>query len=145
VAAGKRLAFELEVYTFQIDFAGHVSNIVYVQWMEIGRTRLLEAIGLPIDQLVREGIAPILASTEITYLDPLHLGDRVRVELWLLELRHASALIEFRFYKNGHILAASGLQKGLFVHIDSKRPYRMPVEMRARFAPYLAPGEPDQG
>lgn len=142
---GKRLEFELEVYTFQIDFAGHVSNIVYVQWMEIGRTRLLEAIGLPIEHLMEEGIAPILASTEIAYREPLYLGDRVRVELWISELRRASALIEFRFYKNGSALAASGLQKGLFIHLDSKQPHRMPPEMRARFAPYVAPASPGQG
>lgn len=26
-----------KLYTFHIDFAGHVSNVVYVKWMEIGR------------------------------------------------------------------------------------------------------------
>ncbi len=138
MARVKKVEFELEIYTFQIDFANHVSNIVYVQWMEIGRTRLLAAIGLPIEQLTRVGIAPVLASTEIAYQEPLYLGDRVRVEVWISELRRASARLAFRFYKNGDVRVASGSQKGLFIHLDTKRPYRMSDEMRARFAPYLA-------
>jgi acyl-CoA thioester hydrolase len=133
----KKVEFALDVYTFQIDFANHVSNIVYIQWMEIGRTRLLEAVGLPIDGLTRQGIAPILAKTEIAYLEPVYLGDRVRAEVWVSELRRASARIAFRFYKNDGVLAASGSQKGLFIHIGSKRPYRMSPEMRAGFLPYV--------
>ena len=134
----KKVDFELEIYTFQIDFVGHVSNIVYVQWMEVGRAKLLEAMGLPIGQLASEGITPVLTRTEIAYREPLFLGDRVRVEMWISEMRHASVRIEFRFYKDGDVLAASGSQKGLFIYRDSMRPYRMTGEMRARFGPYLA-------
>jgi len=134
----KKVEFALEIYTFQIDFANHVSNIVYIEWMEIGRTKLLEAVGLPIDQLTREGIAPVLAGTEIAYKEALYLGDRVRAEVWLSELRRASARLAFRFYKDGDVLAAAGSQKGLFIHLDSKRPYRMDDAMRARFLPYLS-------
>jgi acyl-CoA thioester hydrolase len=130
--------FEPEIYTYQIDFAGHVSNIVYIQWMEMGRTKLLEAMGLPIAQLTTDGIGPILVHTEIAYKEPLYLGDSVRVEVWVSELRRASALLEFRFYKDGEILAASGSQKGLFIHLDSKQPYRITAAMRERFLPYVA-------
>lgn len=133
----KKVSFGLEIYTYQIDFVGHVSNIVYIQWMEIGRAKLLEAMGMAIDELASEGIAPVLVGTEITYKEPLYLGDQVRVEIWISELRRASALIEFRFYKNGDVLAASGSQKGLFIHRESKRPYRLTSDMRARFAPFL--------
>ena len=45
-----KVVFDQEIYTFHIDFAGHVSNIVYVQWMEIGRLKLLEAVGLPVQR-----------------------------------------------------------------------------------------------
>jgi acyl-CoA thioester hydrolase len=134
----KKIEFDLDIYTFQIDFANHVSNIVYIQWMEIGRTKLLEAVGLPIEHLTAEGIAPILAHTEISYKEPLYLGDQVRVEVWVSDLRRASAQIACRFYRGGNVLVASGFQKGLFIHLDTKEPYRMSAEMRARFLPYMA-------
>jgi acyl-CoA thioester hydrolase len=133
----KKVEFELPIYTYQIDFAGHVSNIVYVQWMEIGRTRLLEAVGLPVEHVAESGFFPVLVSTEIDYKVPLYLGDSVRVEIWLSELKRASARVEHRFYKNGDTLAASGSQRGLFVDLESMRPYRLPREMRAAFEPYL--------
>ena len=134
----KTISFELPIYTYQIDFLGHVSNIVYVQWMEIGRHRLLEDMGLPIDRIAGEGIVPVLVYTEIDYRTPLFLGDRVRLDMWLSELRHASARIEFRFHRNGETLTALGSQRGLFVHRETMRPYRMPREFREAFEPYLA-------
>ena len=131
------ISFELPIFTYQIDFVGHVNNAVYVQWMEVGRHKLLEAAGLPIEQIAEAGIVPILASTEITYRVPLLLGDRVRVEMWISELRRASARIEFRFYRNGDELAASGSQRGLFAHRDSMKPYRWTHEIRAAFEPFV--------
>jgi acyl-CoA thioester hydrolase len=134
----KKLEFDVEAYTFQIDYVGHVSNIVYLEWLEMGRTKLLQAMGLPIRDLTQAGIFPVLTSTTIEYKQPVFLGDRLRVEMWISELRHASARIEFRFYKNGNVLTTSASQRGLFIDRESMRPARMTREMRTRFAPYLA-------
>jgi acyl-CoA thioester hydrolase len=132
-----KVAFEVPIYTFHIDFAGHVSNIVYVQWMEAGRQKLFEAAGLPLEQLAETGIVPVLAHTEIDYKLPLLLGDRARVEVWASELRRASARVEYRFYRED-VLVASGSQKGLFVDRGSMRPVRVPPDFRTRLEPFLA-------
>lgn len=132
-----KLLFDLEVYTYQIDFAGHVNNSVYIHWMEIGRLKLLEAIGMPIHDVLKQGIAPILVETNIVYKLPLHLGDRVRAQMWLSELRHASAVMQFRFYNGDQVLAAEGTQKGLFVDAKTMRPKRLSAEAKTLFTPYL--------
>ncbi|MEH2454252.1 acyl-CoA thioesterase [Nostoc sp.] len=67
----QKISFELEVYSFHIDFIGHVNNTVYIQWMEIGRTKLLEAVGMPIQKIFQQGFAPVLVQTNITYKSPL--------------------------------------------------------------------------
>ncbi len=133
----QKVCFELEVYPFHIDFIGHVNNIVYVQWMEIGRTKLLEAVGMPLHEILQQGFAPVLVQTQITYKIPLFLGDRVRVELWLSELRQASAVMQFHFYNAQNALAAEGWQKGLFVDRATLRPRRLRSEERALFLPYV--------
>lgn len=133
----QKIGFELEVYSFHIDFLGHVNNIVYVQWMEIGRTKLLEAVGLPTQEIFQQGFAPVLVQTSITYKSPLYLSDRVRLEMWISELRQASAIMQFRFYNQQETLAAEGWQKGLFVDRDTMRPRRLRSEERALFIPYL--------
>jgi acyl-CoA thioester hydrolase len=75
-----KLTYNLPIYTFQIDFARHVSNIVYVQWMEIGRLLLLKAVGRPVEQLVDTGAVPVLVETAISYERPLRMGDTARAE-----------------------------------------------------------------
>ncbi|MEM6399520.1 MAG: thioesterase family protein [Cyanobacteria bacterium P01_D01_bin.116] len=133
----QKITFELDVYSFQIDFMGHVNNAVYIHWMEIGRTKLLEAVGMPTHEIFKQGFAPVLVQTMITYKAPLHLGDRVCVEIWLSELRNASATMQFRFYNSQQMLAAEGVQKGLFVDTKTMRPKRLTSEERALFVPYL--------
>jgi acyl-CoA thioester hydrolase len=129
---------EFEIYTFQIDFSGHVSNVVYVQWMEIARLKLLEAAGSSVQEMAQQkGIIPVLTETQIAYKKALYFGESVRVEAWFSELRPASAWVEYRFYNGAGELAASGRQKGVYLYRESLRPYRLSAEERARLEPYL--------
>ena len=132
-----KLTYKLPVHTYQVDFGGIVSNIVYVQWMEIGRTKLLEAVGMPIERIWEEGIAPVLVHTTIDYKRPFRLGDTVHAELWVSELRQTSARVEHRFYHADGTLMATGQQVGLFVNKDTLRPHRLASDERARFEAYL--------
>jgi len=135
----EQVRFSEEIHTFDIDFAGHVSNIVYVRWMEIGRLKLLAAAGLPVDRIVRElGLLPTLIETRIRYLKQLFLGDTVTVELWLSRLKHVSAIIEFRFYNQGNALVAEGSQTGLFIDASTHRPTPLPRAAHQQFVRFLA-------
>jgi len=122
--------FEVEVYTYQIDFVGHVSNIVYIQWMEIGRLKLLEAIGLPIVELLKTNIAPVLVETNIRYKKSVFIGDKVEIEVWFSKVMNASAIMEFRFYNPEGDLVATGWQKGLFINKKTMKVHRMTMEER---------------
>jgi len=133
----KKVSVDLEVYTFQIDFAHHVSNIVYIQWLEVGRLKLLEGIGLPADEAAKRGITPILVNTNIRYKQPIYFGDKVRMEIWVGEMKAASAVMEFRIYKNGGPLAAEAQQTGLFINLETKKPYRITKEERALFEKFM--------
>lgn len=133
----KKICYDLEIYTYQIDFIGHVNNSVYIQWMEIGRIKLLEAIGLPTHEIAKQGFVPVLVHTNITYKSPLHFGETVHIELWLSELKNASGVMEFRFHNHKGSLVAEGYQKGLFVDWKTMRPRRLRSEEKALFLPYL--------
>lgn len=127
-----RVQYELPVHTFQVDFGGVVSNTVYVQWMEIGRTTLLEAAGLPVEAAWERGIVPVVVHTSIDYRKPLRLGDRVRAEVWISDLRNTSARVEHRFCSGDGVLVAEGHQVGLFVDRETLRPHRLDPALRAR-------------
>ncbi len=132
-----KVTFEVEVYTYQIDFVGHVSNIVYIQWMEIGRLKLLEAIGLPVAELIKSNIAPVLVETGIKYKKSVYINDKITIDVWFSQLLNASAIIEFRFYNANRELVASGWQKGLFVNKDKMKVHRLTPEERSAFEKFL--------
>lgn len=118
-------AYDLEIYTYHIDFAGHVSNIVYIQWMEIGRLDLLKAAGMPIDECAARGFHPVLVETAISYKQPFHLGDAVRGHVWFTEIAKASAWLGFSFSDEAGNVRANGRQRGLFVESATGRPRRL--------------------
>jgi acyl-CoA thioester hydrolase len=132
----RSVELDLEVFTFDIDFAGHVSNITYIRWLEIGRLRLLADAGLPVTELLAQGLAPVLTRTEIDYRWPLRLGDPVHLSLWMEELRAASATLQFLITSGGRTVATAR-QAGLFVNAASGRPHRLPADVRARFEPWV--------
>ena len=105
--------------------------------MEIGRTKLLQAIGMPMQEIVQQGFAPVLAETNIVYKTPLYLGECVQAQMWISELKNASAIMQFYFYKQQSILAAQGWQKGLFVDKQTMRPRRLRPEERSLFLPFV--------
>ena len=133
----KKVSFEQQVYTYDIDYAGHVSNIVYLRWMETARAKLLEAAGKPVQELLREGIVPVLAGTSIEYKKPIFLDDRVRVEIWISRMRGATVRIEVRFFDGEGRLAASGWHRGVFINAETKRPLRVPPALRSALEPFL--------
>lgn len=132
-----KISFEQQVYSFQIDYVGHLSNIIYIEWMEIGRTKLLEQIGLPLDKLAEKGIAPILVHTDIRYKKALYVNEIIKIEIWVSELKNASAIMRFNFYNSKGELAAFGSQTGLFIHRDKVKPYRLSQEEREAFEKVL--------
>jgi len=89
------LTIEPEIYTYDIDFNNHVSNISYIRWMEIGRLKLREKTGMPVHKIQSQGFVPVLTRTEISYKKPLLLGDKVLVEIGISKLRNISGTLVF--------------------------------------------------
>jgi acyl-CoA thioester hydrolase len=133
------ITFDLETYTHQIDYSGYVSNLTFVQWMEIAQQRLLEGVALPIYQLQEHGMVLMLVQTEIQYWRSLRLGESVRVELCLTALQSASITIKIAFYNvNAHVIA-EGSRQELFIDPKTRRPKQLTPEIRSYFLPYLKP------
>jgi len=131
------IKFELPIYTYDIDFNNHVSNIVNIKWMEIGRLKLLEHVGMPVTKIMEQGFGPLLVDTIITYKKPLLLADKVNAEVWLSELGKASAWMEFHFTNGDGETAATGRQRGMFLNYKTGKPHRISEEDRSRFEVFL--------
>jgi acyl-CoA thioester hydrolase len=133
-----KLTFEEKIYTYHIDFVGHVNNINYITWMENGRVKLFEAAGISItDLLDKHNTLPIITETFIQYKRALFLHNQVRIEAWVSQLNNASAILQFRFYNEKNELCTSGHQKGSFINSQTMRPIRISEALRAAFEKFL--------
>ena len=130
-----KVVYREQVHTFHIDINHHVNNAIYVEWLEIGRERLLEAASCPVELMQERGYLPVLVETWIQYREPLHFPDTVRIEVWVSELTHVTAWMAFRFYseRSGH--ADFGRKPDIVVGESTKRTeqhLRSPPGRRAR-------------
>ncbi|MDC0303652.1 acyl-CoA thioesterase [Flavobacteriales bacterium] len=73
------------------DALGHVNNAVYLSWMELGRMAFTDAI-LPEIDWTKIGF--ILAHVSIDYLEPVFLGDNVKVHMRADKIGGKSVVLE---------------------------------------------------
>jgi acyl-CoA thioester hydrolase len=75
----------LPIRTYDIDFAGIVSNIVYIRWLEDLRLAMMEE-AYPIARALAEDVAPILLETKIAYERPVTIHDALKGRMWATEM-----------------------------------------------------------
>ncbi|MGA9407150.1 MAG: thioesterase family protein [Bacteroidota bacterium] len=123
-----RVELAFQPKTYDIDFAGHVSNIVYIRWLEDLRMLVLDTY-LPLNTLMKRGIAPVVMRTAIEYKRPVKLFDSVAGTMWASEMGNVKGILSAEFIVNGTIVATAE-QTGLFVKMESGRPVAFPEEFR---------------
>src|SRR4051794_35446730 len=120
--------------TYDIDFAGIVSNIVYIRWLEDLRVELL-ARSYPLDRLVADGIGPVLLETHIVYRDALTIHDKPVGRMWIEAMGRVRWTVgaEFIAPEAGRVHAPAK-QVGLFIRLATRRPVPIPAEVRSVLA-----------
>jgi acyl-CoA thioester hydrolase len=118
----------ITVRTYDIDFANIVHNIVYLRWLEDLRAEILVDV-LPIDDMLANGISPILTRTEIEYRRPIRIGDRVVGRMWVDDLARTRWTLASEISVADQVCAAAR-QSGYFADLRTLRPIRMPERLR---------------
>ena len=112
-------------HTYDIDFAGIVSNIVYIRWLEDLRGQML-AEHYPVEMMRAKGVGPVLLHTDIHYRRALRLGDRPLGRMWVAETRRTRWVLRAEFILEDAVVCEAR-QTGAFV--DYAR-MRRPVVVR---------------
>lgn len=118
----------IRVQGYDVDFAGIVSNIVYIRWLEDLRYQVLDTY-YPLQQLLAEGLAPVLARTEIDYRRPIRHFDQVEGHMWLDGLASPRWVLAAEIQVNGQ-RAARAVQTGVFVSTTTLRPRPVPERLQ---------------
>jgi acyl-CoA thioester hydrolase len=126
---GRPLEVEIAipVRTYDIDFVGIVSNIVYIRWLEDLRLKFLDE-HWQLNKQMEQGYAPILAGTEIEYKRPIKLIDKVIGRLWVSNLGRLKWTVQAEILSNDKV-AAIATQKGAFISLQNNRPIPIPEEL----------------
>ena len=118
----------LPIRTYDIDFAGIVSNIVFVRWLEDLRLALLER-AYPLVQALAEDVAPILLATRISYRRPVTIADRLVGRIRVTGLSRVRWRLAAEFTV-ADVVHAEAEQQGLFMRLSTRRPIAIPEPIR---------------
>jgi acyl-CoA thioester hydrolase len=122
---------KFRVMTYDIDFAGIVSNISYIRWLEDLRNLFAEQ-ALSLGDALQRGIAPALMHTEIDYLAPVRFPDIVIGQMWLAEHGRSKWVLAAEFQSETmDQIVARAKQAGVFGTLETLRPVRLPKEYQA--------------
>ncbi|MEH1817577.1 MAG: thioesterase family protein [Nostoc sp.] len=128
------IVLAIPVRTYDIDFMGIVSNIVYIRWLEDLRLKFLDE-HWQLNQQIEQGYTPILAGTEIEYKRPIKMIDQVIGRLWLSNLGRLKWTVQAEILSNNE-LAAVATQKGGFVNLQNSRLIPIPEELQNKYLQY---------
>jgi len=120
----------LRVQTYDIDFAGIVSNIVFIRWLEDLRLGLMDE-AYPLVQALAEDVAPILISTRISYRRPVTIADKPVGHMRVASLGRVRWRLAAEFTVGG-VICAEAEQEGLFMRLSTRRPIAIPEPIRRR-------------
>jgi acyl-CoA thioester hydrolase len=125
---GKFYEQPLPIRTYDIDFAGIVSNIVFIRWLEDLRLGLLEQ-AYPLIRALADDVAPILLATRITYRRPVKIGDALLGRMRVAALSRVRWRLAAEFTVDGAVHAEAE-QEGLFMRLSTRRPIAIPEPVR---------------
>lgn len=123
------------IRTYDIDSARHVSNIVYIRWLEDLRLQMLNEY-FSLRPLFDQGITPVITRTEIDYRKALVLFDEPVGRMWMTDMGNIKFTLEAEIML-GEKVAASARQEGIFYNMNSHRPARIPEELNEKYQAYF--------
>lgn len=127
---------QIEVRYAETDMMGVVYHGSYLPWLEVARTALLAAEGLPYRELEAQGFFLPVIEVNLRYLRPARYADVVTVQAVIKERPALRLRIDYELFRGEEKLAT-----GHTVHVfidKSGRPIRPPAAfttlIEARFA-----------
>lgn len=117
-----------------IDELDHVSNLVYVRWVQEVAQAHSTAVGWDQAQYRALGAVFVVRRHEIDYVAPVLLGEEVEVVTWIAWWKGVSSerRTVVRRVRDGHVVARAATLWA-FIDFASGRPRRIPDEIRGAF------------
>lgn len=123
-----------QVMFFDTDCAGVVNNIAYLRMVETCRTHLGARMGMDFSSMETTMLYPVVVSTEINYLIPAKLGDKLTIHGKLDQLERVRFWCSFSMTREGEERPLIKCRQSLaMVHVERGKPGR-PIRLPAQWA-----------
>jgi acyl-CoA thioester hydrolase len=136
VAGGVAVPFSirLRVSPQDLDELQHVSNVIYIRWLQDVAMAHSISVGLGLEEYRQRGAVFVVRRHEVDYLRPALLGDEVEVETRVAAMSPVTAtrLNFIRRVADGQVLVQAQTQWA-YVSTVNGRPMRIPPEVVERF------------
>src|SRR5213593_1456521 len=86
---GKPARLQLKVRHYEVDQYGHVNHAQYVHYLEVARIEALDALGLSLGEMRKQGYLILAADLAVKYLAPARSGDMLEIVTYVREIRVA--------------------------------------------------------
>lgn len=124
----------IKVGTYDVDFAGHVSNISYIRWLEDMRLQLFDSF-FPLSNFLSKGLVPVIASTKIDYKKPIRLFESPIGYMWIESLGAASIKISAYILVDS-VITTQASHVAVFIDQSNGKPVKVPQEIVKAFINY---------
>jgi len=137
---GEPARLQLKVRHYEMDQYGHVNHAQYVHYLEVARIEALDALGLSLPEMRRQGYLILAADLSVKYLAPARSGDTLEITTYVREIRGARSIwIQEIREATGQRLLVTAEVTGAFATEDG-RPARTPASFREKLSALCVPG-----
>ncbi|HEX2686511.1 MAG TPA: thioesterase family protein [Kofleriaceae bacterium] len=128
----ERFAISITPAEADIDEFGHVSNLVYLRWVQDVAKAHTSAVGWDHARYLALGAVFVVRRHEIDYIAQVRLGQVLRVETWVETWRPASCIRKTELLREGQVVARAATTWAL-IGLTSGRPQRISDELSGPF------------
>lgn len=113
----------------ETDKMGVVYHANYLVWMELGRTALVQSLGVDYLAMEEAGVGSPVLEIQVKYIKPLGYGEKARIRTWIEKYDGLRVLYCYRIANQEGDLCATA--SSLHACVDLKT--FKPVAMKRRF------------
>lgn len=126
-----QVKMNLRIDWSDLDFLGHVNNIVYFRYTQTARINYLEKLGFTeLSHVMSPG--PILASTKCDFRLPLFYPGNVIIESRVSFIKTTSFGLDHRMWNDNHVLVAEAHDVLVLYDYATKKKVELSGEIRKK-------------
>ncbi len=113
---------EIEVRYQETDQMGVVYHANYLVWLEIGRKKFIESLGLDYVEMEEQNIVSPVTNIQLSYKKPVRYGETVQVVTWLKEYNGIRTVYAYKVINAAGDIAVEGTTEHVIVHKKTFKP-----------------------